>query len=118
MINYQQLTNQYFNTYEFQLPIGIIDDEGRTHDRGLMRTTTGMDELCWQQDIRTLNNPTYGILILLSRTILNIGDITRIKIDTIENLLLNDFKYLVNFYNQINPDFTQIDLLGKKLAIL
>ena len=112
------ITNQYINTYEFNLPIGITDDEGNKHDRGIMRATTGMDEIFWQQNFRTQNNPADGLFILLSRTVLSLGEMPAVNIETMENLLLNDFKYLVNFYNQINPANAQISLLGKQWATL
>ena len=118
MNNNNEIKHQYMNTYPFTLPKGIIDSQGIKHDRGLMRMTTGIDELCWQQDFHTQENKAYGIAILLSRTVMAIGEITTIDKNTIENLLLNDFRYLVDFYNQINPKAAKISVLGKKWAIL
>ena len=72
--------------FEFTLPKGYVDSEGNLHKSGVMRLATAADEILPQKDARVHQNPAYLIVILLSRVINRLGDITNITPKTIEGL--------------------------------
>jgi hypothetical protein len=99
-------------TFSFSLPVGLIDNFGRSHQEGVMRLATGKDEF-YQQDPRSLENPTYGILILLSRVIVRLGDFSPLVTEDLEGLFLKDWQYLQEVYNAINPPEAAISVEGE-----
>jgi phage FluMu protein gp41 len=90
--------------FEFTLPKGFVDDEGTLHKKGTMRLATAADEILPQKDPRVQNNPAYLVVILLSRVIEKIGDISNITPKTIEGLFSADLSFLQDFYQQINQN--------------
>ena len=88
--------------YEFTLPKGFIDDEGTLHRTGIMRLATAADEILPQKDPRVQSNPAYLTVIVLSRVVTRIGDVTSISTKTIENLFASDLAYLQDLYNRVN----------------
>lgn len=78
-----------------------------------MRLTTGKDELDLQED-RILDNPAYGVLVMLSRVILRLGSISSLTPELLEGLFLPDLNYLQEYYNLINPPEGAISLLGER----
>lgn len=88
--------------FEFVLPKGYIDEEGNLHKNGVMRLANAGDEILPQKDPRVQQNPAYLILILLSRVITKLGDITHITPKTIEGLFSSDLAFLQEFYQRIN----------------
>ena len=109
----RQLSNICVTKLSFKLPIGLLDRQGNLHQEGIIRATTGLDELCCQKDILTENNLGYGILILLSRTILKLGKLDFLAPEMLENLFIPDLNYLIDFYNSLNPPQAAISLSGK-----
>jgi hypothetical protein len=90
--------------FEFTLPKGYVDDNGNLHKKGVMRLATAADEILPQKDPRVQQNPAYLTIIILSRVVTKIGDLTVINTRTIESLFASDLAYLQTFYNKINGE--------------
>ncbi len=103
--------------YNFTLPKGLVDKEGNLHRNGLMRLVTGADELIVQKHPLVLENPAYRTLVLLSRTIVRLEELSTISVEILENLFLIDSDYLQSFYNQINGWGEEIFSVGEQWAI-
>lgn len=88
--------------YEFTLPQGYVDEEGNLHKKGVMRLANAGDEILPQKDPRVKNNPSYLVIIVLSRVVTKLGEITHITPQIIEGILKKDFEYLQYFYEKIN----------------
>ena len=90
--------------FEFTLPRGYVDKDGKTHKKGAMRLATAMDEIAPLRDPRVKSNEAYLTIILLSRVITRLGDLPSITTRTIENLYAADLAYLQDFYRRINEE--------------
>jgi hypothetical protein len=88
--------------FEFTLPRGYVDDQGRVHKKGTMRPATAMDEIAPLRDPRVQANEAYLTIILLSRVIVKLGDLPAISTRTIERLYAADLAYLQDLYRRIN----------------
>lgn len=88
--------------HEFTLPMGFIDKDGSLHTSGVMRLATAADEILPQRDERVRGNPAYLTVIILSRVITRLGEVSHINTGTIENLFAADLEYLQDLYNTIN----------------
>lgn len=88
--------------FEFTLPRGYKDPEGRVHRQGVMRLATAIDEIAPMRDPRVRNNQAYLVIILLSRVITRLGDLRDINPGVIENLFSADLAFLQDFYRRIN----------------
>jgi hypothetical protein len=51
-------------------------------------------------------NRAYLVIVLLSRVVTRIGEMTDISVSTIENLFSTDLAYLQEFYRKINEEGT------------
>ncbi|MEV6635679.1 hypothetical protein AB0M54_33505 [Actinoplanes sp. NPDC051470] len=91
-------------TFDFELPRGYVDDEGRVHRSGTMRLATGRDELVPLRDDRVRENPAYLTVVLLARVVTNIGDVTDVHAGVIENLFATDLAFLQDMYRRINTE--------------
>ncbi|AMW31382.1 hypothetical protein L1F28_08930 [Arthrospira platensis NCB002] len=100
----------------FTLPVGLLDGEGTLHREVIMRSLTGWDELFRERDLRVRENPAYGVLVMLSRSIVQLGEISVVGPDILEGLFLADLDYLQGVYNQINPPEAGISLAGELRA--
>lgn len=88
--------------FAFTLPRGLSDTQDRLHRQGIMRLATAKDEL-WVQKQRTVQeNPAYGFLLMLSRTVMRLGSLTKVSPELLEGLVLRDLGYLREFYNRVN----------------
>lgn len=91
--------------FRFRLPKGLVDpDTGQLHKDGVMRLATARDEIVPLQDYRVQANRAYLVIVLLSRVITKIGDMTDISVSVIENLFSTDLAYLQEFYRKINEE--------------
>ena len=88
--------------FDFTLPKGLIDAEGRLHRVGRMRLSTAKDEMTLLQDARLQENPAYGSLVLLSQVITQLGELHQVTPEHLENLFRPDIQYLKVFYEQIH----------------
>jgi hypothetical protein len=94
--------------FEFTLPRGYIDQNGNLHRHGIMRLATARDEIDPLRDPRVRNNEAYLVIVLLSRVIVRLGDLTQISTGMVENLFAADLAYLQAFYRQINEEGTSL----------
>jgi len=69
-----------------------------------MRLATAFDEVAPMKDPRVQGNPAYLVIILLSRVITRLGDLTHINPKVIENLFAADLAYLQGMYQRINEN--------------
>jgi hypothetical protein len=92
--------------FEFTLPRGYVDKDGKVHKKGVMRLATAKDEILPLQDYRVQQNRAYLVVILLSRVITKLGDLKSINPSIIEDLYASDLAYLQDFYRRINEDGT------------
>ena len=88
--------------YEFTLPIGYQDEEGRLHREGIMRLATAADEILPLNDPRVQKNQAYLVLILFSRVITRVGSLAQINPKVMEGMYAADLAYLQELYNRIN----------------
>lgn len=88
--------------FEFTLPRGLLDPQGRVHRQGVMRLATAKDELIIGKDSRARENPAYGVLVMLSRVITRLGSLSTLTPELLENLFTRDIAYLRELYNRLN----------------
>jgi hypothetical protein len=88
--------------FDFVLPLGYADAEGTIHREGVMRRATAADEILPLRDPRVEKNPAYLIIILLSRVITRLGQVSQVTPKVIEDLYTTDLAYLQDLYNRIN----------------
>jgi hypothetical protein len=89
--------------YEFTLPRGYIDGQGRVHRTGTMRLATARDELDPLRDptVTGPDDPRLTILVL-ARVVDRLGDLELVTTHEIENLFAVDLAFLQDFYGVIN----------------
>jgi len=90
--------------FPFALPRGYVDGEGNLHREGVMRLSTAFDEVAPMKDPRVQSNPGYLVIILLSRVVTRLGNVTHINPKVIEGLFSADLAYLQDFYRRINEN--------------
>lgn len=90
--------------YEFTLPKGLVDENGNLHRKGIMKLATAADEILPLKDPRVQQNPAYLTVIVLSRVITKLGDLSVVNTKTIESLFASDLAFLQSFYNRINGE--------------
>ena len=90
--------------FPFTLPRGYVDSDGNLHRAGVMRLSTAFDEVAPMKDPRVQTNPGYLVIILLSRVIVRLGDLTHINPKVIEGLFSADLAFLQDFYRSINEN--------------
>lgn len=88
--------------HSFELPCGYIDANGDLHRRGRMRLATAADEILPMKDPRVQNLPAYLIVIVLSRVVVQLGNVTDINPSIIEGLFAEDLAHLQGLYNEVN----------------
>ncbi|MEM6611765.1 MAG: hypothetical protein AAF652_05820 [Cyanobacteria bacterium P01_C01_bin.72] len=99
--------------FNFSLPVGLLDTASTTHKSGIIRRATGADELALTKNPPTWDNPSYGVLVILSRTIVRLGDLSDITTELLEQLFLPDLNYLLKFYNAIALPEARLSLSGE-----
>lgn len=90
--------------FPFMLPRGYLDSEGNLHREGTMRLSTAFDEVAPMKDPRVQTNPGYLVIILLSRVVTRLGDLTHINPKVMEGLFSADLAFLQDFYRRINEN--------------
>lgn len=90
--------------FEFTLPKGFVDENGNLHKEGVMRLATAADEILPLKDPRVQQNPAYLSVIVLSRVITKLGDLSSVNTKAVENLFSSDLAFLQTFYNRINGE--------------
>ena len=92
--------------FEFELPLGYVDEHGTRHRQGTMRLATAGDEILPMKDPRVQSNPAYMTIILLTRVVTRLGTMKSLNTHVLENLFSHDFEYLQDLYNRINKNGT------------
>jgi hypothetical protein len=90
--------------YPFVLPRGYVDEQGAVHREGVMRLATARDEITSQGDLRVRQNPVYLSVLLLSRTVVQLGTAPAVDTLVIENLFASDLAFLQDLYRRINQE--------------
>ncbi len=90
-------------SYEFTLPRGYVDGQGRLHKKGTMRLATARDELEPLRDptVSGPDDPRLTILVL-TRVVETLGTLELITSYDIEGLFAVDLAFLQDFYGVIN----------------
>jgi hypothetical protein len=90
--------------YAFTLPRGFVDAAGTVHREGTMRLATARDEIEPLRDANVRQNEAYLSVLLLSRVVTRIGDVSDVTPETIEGLYAADFDHLQRLYERLNTD--------------
>ncbi|GAA4711813.1 hypothetical protein [Nocardioides conyzicola] len=90
-------------SYEFTLPRGYVDGQGRLHKTGTMRLATARDELEPLRDptVQGPDDPRLTILVL-TRVVEALGSLDLVTSYDIEGLFAVDLAFLQDFYGVIN----------------
>ena len=89
---------------QFTLPKGYLGPEGTLHREGSMRLATAADEILPLKDPRVQQNPAYLTVILLSRVVTKLGNLSDVHPGLIEGLYASDLSYLQALYQDLNGD--------------
>ena len=90
--------------FAFTLPKGYVDAGGSVHREGIMRLATARDEIEPLRDAQVRQNEAYLAVLLLSRVITRIGEVTEITPELVEELYAADFDHLQRLYERLNTD--------------
>jgi hypothetical protein len=90
--------------FDFTLPRGYVDPAGALHRTGTMRLATARDEIEPLRDPNVRQNEAYLSVLLLSRVVTRIGDITEVTPDLLEGLFATDFDHLQRLYERLNTN--------------
>ncbi|MGK7891383.1 MAG: phage tail assembly protein [Leptolyngbyaceae cyanobacterium] len=99
-----QMYSMMFQTeFDFVLPRGLLMADGTTlHRQGQMRLATAHDELCVQRHPRVRQEPEYAALVMLAQVITQLGTLTALQPEDLEQLFSQDLAYLREVFNRIN----------------
>ena len=97
---------EFRTEFDFVLPRGYKDAQGRLHSTGTMRLATARDELIPLHDDRVRANPPYLTVVLLARVITRLGDLEgdAVNVAVVENLFASDLAFLQDLYRRINSE--------------
>ena len=90
--------------FAFTLPRGYVDASGAVHREGIMRLATARDEIEPLRDAEVRRNEAYLAVLLLSRVIVRLGNVSEITPSVIEGLYAADFDHLQRLYERLNTD--------------
>jgi hypothetical protein len=90
--------------YAFALPRGYVDAHGAVHRDGTMRLATARDEIEPLREATVRQNEAYLTVLLLSRVVTRIGEITDVTPQLIEGLYAADFDHLQRLYERLNTN--------------
>jgi hypothetical protein len=89
--------------FNFTLPKGYVDGEGRLHRAGTMRLATARDEIEPLRDPRVTGpDDPYLTVLVLSRVITELGTLHSVSAGDMENLFAADLAFLQDLYGIIN----------------
>jgi hypothetical protein len=84
--------------------MGYVDTNGNVHREGRMRLATARDEIEPLGDAGVRQNQAYLSVLLVARTVTQIGEITEITPELVEGLYAGDFDHLQRLYERLNTD--------------
>jgi hypothetical protein len=90
--------------FAFTLPKGYVDAAGTVHREGVMRLATARDEIEPLREAAVRSNEAYLAVLVLSRVITRIGEVTEVTPEFIEGLYATDFDHLQRLYERLNSD--------------
>jgi hypothetical protein len=90
--------------FAFELPVGYLDDSGELHKQGTMRLARARDEIAPLRDPRVRDNEAYLTVLLLARTVTQLGTVSSITPAVIESLFTPDLAFLQDLYRQVNSE--------------
>jgi hypothetical protein len=90
--------------FAFTLPQGYVDAGGAVHREGVMRLATARDEIEPLRDAEVRRNEAYLAVLLLSRVVTRIGDVTDVTPELVQELYAADFDHLQRLYERLNTD--------------
>lgn len=89
--------------FAFELPRGLVAEDGTVHRNGRIRLAMALDEIDAMAHPRVQANPSYLPVVLLSRVVVALGDAgTAVTPHTIERLFAADLAYLQDLYLRLN----------------
>jgi hypothetical protein len=88
--------------FRFTLPHGYVDAEGRTHREGVIRLATALDEIESVAHPLVEVNEAYLPVILISRVVTHLGELSEVTPQVIEGLFAADLAYLEDLYLRLN----------------
>ena len=88
--------------YKFNLPLGLVNEDGETFKIGTMRPATAMDEIEVQGGEKNHIDQKYRDLEMISKTIVSIDGVGKVTPSQLEELFEVDFIYLQMFFNELN----------------
>ena len=86
----------------FELPGGYRDRCGRLHRDGVMRTSTARDEMRALSDFRVHLRPEAYLSVVLSRTVVRLGDLETVHVGVVEEMSAADRAHLEQVYRRLN----------------
>ncbi|HEX4282039.1 MAG TPA: hypothetical protein VHZ27_14825 [Solirubrobacteraceae bacterium] len=98
--------------FEFTLPRGYVDTSGAVHREGLMRLATARDEIEPLRDPAVRHNEAYLAVLLLSRVVTRIGDVTEVTPQIVERLYAADFDHLQQLYERLNTNADAVGIIA------
>ena len=69
-----------------------------------MRLATARDEILPLRDPRVRENESYLTVLLLSRVVTQLGDVSQVNPGTIESLFASDLAFLQDLYRRVNQE--------------
>ena len=91
-----------YTEFEFELPVGVLHEDGTLIRTGVMRRATARDELVALADMRVRQNDAFLPVHLISSVVKKLGHYEVISPDLVANLYVEDFYFLLALYNKIN----------------
>src|SRR5262245_39850555 len=104
-------THLFRTEFEFVLPLGYVDTAGNVHRNGVMRLATAMDEVEPVQNPQAAAKVAYLSIILLSRVVTRLGNISPVPQAVIQGLFASDFAYLQEMYLRLNEGSHHVETL-------
>ena len=90
--------------FTFTLPRGYVDGAGTVHREGTMRLATARDEIEPLRTPEVRQNEAYLSVLLLSRVVTRLGEMSDVTPDVVEGLFAADFDHLQRLYERLNTD--------------
>jgi hypothetical protein len=90
--------------FGFTLPRGYVDEAGTLHRDGVMRIARAIDEVAPFDDKRAIANEAYLSILLLSRVVVRLGNVSPVPPAVVEKLFASDFAYLQELYISVNDE--------------
>lgn len=90
--------------FPFTLPRGYVDESGEVHREGIMRMATARDEIQPLRDPRVQDNEAYLTVLLLSRVVMSLGELSQVNAGVIEGMFAVDLAFLQDLYRRVNSE--------------